>query len=82
MVDIIGILGVIQIVIAYTLLQGGFLTPYSYIHSFLNLFGAIFILYSLCYNWNLSSFIIEVIWIIVSIIGIVIRFRRDKASKT
>lgn len=36
----------------------------------LNLLGALFILYSLIFHWNLASFLIEAAWVLISLIGI------------
>lgn len=68
--DYIGIVGVTIIVVTYFLLQIEQVDSKSFIYSFLNAFGSIMILYSLNYNWNLSSFIIEFFWVLISIYGI------------
>lgn len=68
--DIIGILGVIFILIAYTLFQFERIDPKGFWYSFLNLIGASLILYSLLFSWNLASVIIEIFWILISIYGI------------
>jgi len=36
----------------------------------MNLVGAILLLISLCYNFNLASFVIELFWITASLIGL------------
>ena len=38
--------------------------------------GALFILYSLSFEFNLSAFLIEVIWLLISIIGLIRIWRR------
>lgn len=68
--DYIGVVGVIIIVVTYFLLQIEQIDSKSFFYSFLNAFGSIMILYSLIYNWNLSSFIIEFFWILISLYGI------------
>ncbi|MGS0468886.1 CBU_0592 family membrane protein [Cobetia marina] len=37
----------------------------------MNLSGAILLLISLCINFNLASFVIEVFWIVASLVGLV-----------
>jgi hypothetical protein len=80
-IDIVGLVGVLQIVIAYFLLQSSYLTSDSYTFSFLNLIGAVFILYSLFYNWNLSSVVIEIIWILISVVGILNKRKKNRLMK-
>lgn len=69
-IDIIGILGVAIVVVAYFLLQSEKIDPKGFLYSFFNAVGSLLILYSLLYNWNLASFIIEFIWILISLYGL------------
>ncbi len=69
--DVIGIIGVFFILVSYVLLQIEKIRAKSLSYSVINLVGAILILYSLFYNWNLASVIIEFFWIIISLFGIV-----------
>lgn len=69
-VDIIGVIGVIIIVFTYFLLQIDKVNPKGFWFSFLNAFGSLMILYSLLYNWNLASFLIEFFWILISLYGV------------
>jgi len=69
-VDIIGITGVTIVVVAYMLLQMEKMNPKGFWYSFLNAFGSLMILYSLTYNWNLASFLIEFFWILISLYGL------------
>jgi len=66
-----GIIGVSLIVIAYFLLQINKLSSNSLIFSLLNFFGSFLILISLFDEWNLPSFIIEIFWMLISLIGII-----------
>ena len=68
--DVIGLIGVFLILISYVLLQLERIKANSLSYSIINLVGAILILYSLFYNWNLSSVIIESFWIIISLFGV------------
>lgn len=69
--DEIGIIGVIFILISYVLLQSGKIDSKSVRYSFINLIGAVLILFSLFYSWNLASVIIEIFWILISLYGII-----------
>lgn len=68
--DAIGIAGVLLIVIAYVMMQLDRMDPKKILFSLLNAIGAIFILISLIYDWNLASFIMEIIWITISLYGV------------
>ncbi len=68
--DVIGCLGALIVLIAYTLLQMGRMRPDSFLYSFLNLIAAAMILASLFYAWNLAAALIEVAWIAVSFYGL------------
>jgi hypothetical protein len=67
--DMIGIIGVFIIVIAYILMQVDRMDPKGFWFSALNTLGAVFILVSLFYDWNLASFVMEVIWFTLSLYG-------------
>jgi hypothetical protein len=66
----IGIVGVVLILIAYYYLSIGRWVADSLLYQCLNFAGAWLILYSLYFNWNWASVIIEVAWIVISVIGI------------
>lgn len=68
--DLVGNIGVFLVVLAFYLLQTERLTSRDIRYSLLNLTGAILLLISLLFNWNLSSVIIELFWIGISLIGI------------
>ncbi|MCD4756869.1 MAG: hypothetical protein K8R39_01215 [Arcobacteraceae bacterium] len=70
MEDIIGVVGVSFVLITYYLLQVEKIDSKGFWYSFLNLFGAVLIMYSLMYNWNLASIIIEIFWIVISAYGV------------
>lgn len=77
--DFVGTLGVILILVAYFLLQTERLSGQSVSYSVVNLVGSLLITVSLVYDFNLSSFIIEMAWIAISLYGIV-RARRGGAT--
>lgn len=80
MIDIIantlGIIGVGCIVTAFALMQMGRLAMETYRYQLLNLVGAMLIVVSLLNSWNLASFVIEVIWISVSLYGLIKLYRK------
>jgi len=67
--DIIGLIGVGLILIAYFLLQIHRLSAQNFSYSLLNFVGAGMILFSLFYAWNTPAVIIEVAWILISLYG-------------
>lgn len=79
-VDYIGIVGVCQVLLAYFLLQNNILKSADLIFSLLNLMGALMILYSLLFNWNLASVVIEIAWITISLQGIYQYYKNNYAQ--
>jgi multidrug transporter EmrE-like cation transporter len=75
--DFVGNIGVALILIAYLFLTLEKLDPKSVLYSILNGLGALLILVSLYFAFNLSSFIIELAWLLISMIGLIqaIRYR-------
>ncbi len=69
--DFVGNVGVALIIGAYLLLQLGRLRSDSAAWSVVNLLGAGLVLVSLIYDFNLSAFIIEAFWVVISIVGLV-----------
>ncbi|NJN51348.1 MAG: hypothetical protein HC809_05770 [Gammaproteobacteria bacterium] len=69
--DVIGNLGVFAILATYLALQMQRLDPRRVTYSALNALGALFITVSLVFDFNLSAFVVEVVWVMVSIYGIV-----------
>lgn len=68
--NIIGLIGVGLIVLAYFLLQAGYLTNDRLAYPLLNLIGAVMHLYSLFFAWNIASVVIEIFWIAISLYGV------------
>lgn len=57
-------------VIAYLLLQLDKLSSSAISYSFLNAVGALLVIISLIFHFNLSAFLIEVFWFLISLIGL------------
>lgn len=67
---IIGNIGVVCFLVAYYLSQKGRLEHTGLWYLGLNLAGSIFLLISLLIEWNLSAFVLEAAWALISIVGI------------
>ncbi|MDI9638528.1 hypothetical protein QPK87_30445 [Kamptonema cortianum] len=79
--DFVGCLGTLIILIVYAFLQMGKLESSSVIYSLLNIVGAILILSSLLFSWNLSAVLMEISWVIISLYGILRTLRLQKFFK-
>jgi len=80
--DIAGLVGVVAILSAYLLLQSGRLAVRAPLYSALNLVGSALILISLAVDFNLPSAIIESVWALVSLYGLVIAWRQRRSTQT
>ena len=67
---IIGNIGVILFLGAYFLLPPGKIAHTSLWYSGLNLGGALLLMFSLWIDWNLSAFMLEAAWALISMWGI------------
>ena len=68
--DLLGNIGAALIIIMYLLLHMKKVQSDSYSYSLLNAVGAGLIILSLLAEFNLSAFIIEFFWLLVSLYGI------------
>lgn len=78
--NVIGNLGVALIVGSYFLVQIGKMSATGIVYTAGNGLGAALVMYSLYFDFNLSSFIIEVFWLAISIVGVV-RIYRERWGK-
>lgn len=76
--DAVGLLGVILILLAYYLLQSGRMRGNALPNQLLNAIGATLVLVSLLYEFNLSAFLMELAWLLLSIYGMA-RSRKRRA---
>lgn len=67
--DFVGLVGVAAYVSAYGLLQLGRLKVEDGYYALLNGIGALAILYSLIFEFNLPSFITQTAWLIFTVVG-------------
>ena len=80
--DVVGTLGVALIVYAYAGSQMRRMDSDGLQYSVLNLIGAVLITISLKYAFNMASFIIEIFWIIFSLLGIWRWFQAKKKQSS
>ena len=80
--DIVGMAGTFLVVGAFFLLQLEKVNPTGIAYNSMNLSGAILLLISLCYNFNLASFVIELFWIAASLIGLYKYFKASKKKRS
>jgi hypothetical protein len=67
----IGLVGVVAYLSAYGLLQLGTLKVEDNRYALLNALGALLILYSLLYDFNLASFVTQSAWLLLTAVGFV-----------
>ena len=79
-IDFAGNVGVFFLLLAYLLLQINKISSHQLSYSLLNAAGASLILFSLAFDFNLSAFLIEFFWLLISLVGIYNYYRTDKAS--
>jgi len=79
--DIIGSIGVATIILTYVLLQTEKIKSESLLYSALNGLGAGLIVFSLIYSFNFSAFVVESLWVLISIYGVAKYFFKVKREK-
>lgn len=78
--DWAGLVGVTLVLVAFFLLQAHKLSGQGYTYQVMNLLGAFGILLSLIFGmFNLSAFVQELAWFLISVYGIVRGVRARKA---
>jgi hypothetical protein len=68
--DLLGNIGVVIVLLTYWLLQIEKMSATSLWYSLANGIGAALILVSLLFDFNLSAFIVEVVWMLISLYGL------------
>ena len=79
--DALGTFGVCLVLFAYFQLQTGRLSSEALSYSVLNLTGSLFLLISLMYTFNFASVLIEIVWILISLIGLARYYQRYRARR-
>ena len=82
LIDAAGMLGVVMILVTYSLVQLDRMDIKSVSYSVFNALGACLILVSLLVDFNLSAFIIEICWLLISIFGIYSSIRKKQQLQT
>jgi uncharacterized membrane protein len=80
--DLAGFIGVVLIIVAYLLLQLEKLPRSSPRYSLLNAAGALLIIISLIFAFNLAAFIVEAFWFLISLVGLWRSLNARKDSKS
>ena len=78
--DWVGIAGTLMVLAAFFLLQAGRVSGTGIAYQLLNLFGAGGVLLSLLGTFNVSVFLLEITWVLISGYGIVRSFKSRRAS--
>ena len=78
--EFIGTVGVSLILLCFFLIQTGKMSAENLPYSIINMTGALLILYSLYFEFNFASVLIESFWVLISLIGVVRYLNQRKQS--
>jgi len=78
--DWIGMAGTLMVLAAFFLLQAGRVSGTGIVYQLLNLFGAGGVLLSLLGTFNVSVFLLESTWVLISGYGIVRSFKSRRTA--
>ncbi len=73
--DWVGMTGMAMTLVAFWLLQARRLSGTGIVYQLLNLFGSAGVLVSLVCDFNLSAFLLEAVWLLISCYGIMRSFQ-------
>jgi uncharacterized membrane protein len=80
--DLVGNLGVFFVLTTYLLVQMGRMDIRRPTYSVSNAAGAVLIIVSLLHDFNLSSFVIEIVWLLISLYGLFRWLRERNAAES
>jgi len=80
--DWIGMAGTLMVLVAFFLLQAGRVSGTGIVYQLLNLLGAGGVLLSLLGTFNVSVFLLEFTWMLISGYGIVRSFKSRRVEPT
>ncbi len=78
--DLLGNAGFLCIIGSYFWLQIGRTTGQTRGYSLVNAVGAALILVSLYHDFNLSAVLVEIFWLVISLLGLVLSLRKPFAA--
>ena len=78
--ELLGIAGFLFYMAAYGLLQLGKISGQSYSYTLMNMAAASLVLLSLIHQFNLASLLIQVAWILISIVGLIRIWRMRRSA--
>lgn len=79
--DFAGNIGVALMVLGYLLLQAEKMRSSDLSYSLMNGIGALLVVVSLLYRFNLSAFLVESFWFVISVYGLIKFAGRGRAAK-
>lgn len=74
--DLVGNVGVLMVLVLYFLLQSERIQGTSLLFSAANGLGALLIIVSLTQQFNLSAFVVEFAWLLISLYGLARNWRK------
>lgn len=80
--DLAGNLGVLCILVTYALLQFERISAQGVLYSVLNALGSGLIVFSLLYEFNLSAFVLEIAWLVLSVAGLIRQWLKSPSVAT
>jgi uncharacterized membrane protein YfcA len=76
--DLLGNIGVVMVLVLYFLLQSERMQATSSVFSAANAIGAVLIIVSLTQQFNLSAFVVEFAWLLISLYGLARNMHRSR----
>ena len=80
--DFLGNIGVGLMVLGYLLLQAEKIRSSDLSYSLMNGIGALLVVVSLFYRFNLSAFLVESFWFVISVYGLIKFGKRGRVAKS
>ena len=84
--ELLGITGFVFYMASYALLQLGKISGHGYAYTLMNLAAASLVLLSLVHQFNLASVLIQIAWIVISVLGLfritTLKYRNTQQSNS
>ena len=78
--QVVGLIGAALVLYAYFMISQRKWSEQQKIYHLTNIVGAGFILFSLLYDFNIASFVIQIVWIVIGVLGFTRVARQQKDS--